>query len=91
MTFKRLHLLVEGRVQGVSFRAYTQEQARKLGLTGFVSNRPDGRVEIVAEGSQEALEALQDWCWQGSPAAEVTAVEAQSAPASGEFSRFSAH
>lgn len=91
MTTNRLQLLVEGRVQGVSFRAYTQNQARRLGLTGFVSNRPDGRVEIVAEGSPEALEALQQWCWQGSPAAEVTAVEAHPAPASGEFSRFSVH
>ena len=66
--------LVEGRVQGVSFRAYTEREARTLGLTGWVRNLPGGPVEVVARGPRHALQALERWLWQGSPLAKVRAV-----------------
>jgi len=72
---KRLHCWIEGRVQGVAFRAYTQYQAHLLGVSGWVRNLPDGRVEAVFEGDDAAVEAMVKWCRQGPPAARVTAVE----------------
>lgn len=67
--------LVSGRVQGVFYRASTRAQAQPLGLTGHARNLPDGRVEVHAYGSPEALDALERWLWQGPPAAEVEGVE----------------
>jgi len=67
--------LVSGLVQGVFFRASTREEAQRLGLTGHARNLPDGRVEVVAHGAPEALEALERWLWQGPPAAKVDAVQ----------------
>jgi acylphosphatase len=72
----RVHLTVEGLVQGVSFRAYTVEAARRLGVAGWVRNLPDGRVEAEAEGERSALEALVAWCRHGPPAARVEDVRA---------------
>lgn len=82
------HLLVEGHVQGVSFRAYTQKKASELGLEGFVRNLTDGRVEMVVEGPEEQVQQLEDWCWKGSPAAKVSLVRAEVRPVSGGFSGF---
>jgi acylphosphatase len=67
--------LVAGTVQGVWYRASTQRQALALGLTGYARNLPDGRVEVLACGEEDALRQLQDWLWQGPPAAEVTDVQ----------------
>jgi len=67
--------LVSGLVQGVFYRASTKARARELGLNGFARNLPDGRVEVVANGDAEALDALQAWLRQGPPAARVTAVD----------------
>lgn len=66
--------LVSGRVQGVSFRAFTQQRAQALGLHGHAHNLPDGRVEVVAEGEAAAVDALGEWLWQGSPASRVAGV-----------------
>lgn len=66
--------LVTGRVQGVWYRAATQQQARTLGLSGYAKNLPDGGVEVVACGEQAAIETLRRWLWQGPPAAKVSAV-----------------
>ncbi len=77
MSQARIHCFIAGRVQGVAYRAYTQREAAQLGLTGWVRNCPDGRVELVAEGERETLEQLIAWCHQGPPAAEVTEVETQ--------------
>jgi len=77
MARARIHCFISGRVQGVSYRAYTQHEATQLGLSGWVRNCPDGRVELVAEGEQEALQQLVLWCHQGPPAAHVTYVETQ--------------
>ena len=71
----RAHLFVAGRVQGVAYRAYTQRQARRLGLVGWVRNVSDGRVELVAEGSRADVEALIAWCHEGSPFARVDRVD----------------
>ena len=68
------HYLVSGRVQGVWYRASTCERARELGLSGWVRNLPDGRVELIASGPRAQLEALEHWLWQGPPMARVTAV-----------------
>jgi len=73
---KRLHAFIEGRVQGVGFRQWTCQTARKLGLSGWVRNLPDGRVEAVAEGEEASVGALQNLLSQGPPAAQVTTVTA---------------
>ena len=70
------HFLVSGQVQGVFFRAATEATARRLGLTGWVRNLRDGRVELVACGEDASLEELERWLWQGPPRARVTQVEA---------------
>jgi len=66
--------LVSGKVQGVWFRASTREQALVLHLQGFARNLPDGGVEVVALGEEEALDALEAWLRQGPPLAEVAQV-----------------
>ena len=71
----RLRALISGRVQGVAFRAYTQEEARGLGLEGWVRNLRDGRVEVLAEGPRVALEKLLAWCREGPSYANVKDVE----------------
>lgn len=85
---KRWHLWVAGKVQGVFYRANAVKVAQQLGLTGWVKNLPDGRVEIVAEGEEDALEKLLAWCQKGPPAARVISVEVEEAGYTGEFSRF---
>jgi acylphosphatase len=71
----RAHVYVSGRVQGVFFRSETQDQARRHGLTGWVRNLPDGRIEAVFEGDKENVESLIEFCKRGPPAAKVTNVE----------------
>ncbi len=71
----RVHVVVSGLVQGVCFRAYAVDEARRLGLRGWVRNLADGRVEAEAEGERAALEALVQFCRRGPPAAEVEGVE----------------
>lgn len=84
MSAKRLHVFVSGRVQGVFYRAYTQERAQSLGLVGWVRNLPDGRVEVAAEGNVEKLKTLLEWIHKGSPASRVERVDEAWEPASGE-------
>lgn len=66
--------IVSGRVQGVFFRAWTREQAEELGLDGWVRNRPDGTVEVVAHGDAELVERLEGRLHEGPPAARVVGV-----------------
>jgi acylphosphatase len=68
---RRVRAIVSGRVQGVSFRAATAEQATQLGVVGWIKNRSDGCVEIEAEGTPEQVAALLAWCEQGPPHARV--------------------
>jgi len=72
---RRIRALVQGRVQGVNFRQSTVERARSLGLDGYVANRWDRSVEVVAEGSEAALEALLRWLHEGPPLAHVSRVQ----------------
>lgn len=72
--------IVDGRVQGVFYRAGTREQALALGLAGHAMNRPDGSVEVLAGGSAEALDALERWLRRGPPAARVDAVVREDLP-----------
>lgn len=69
------HYWISGRVQRVSYRASTQAKAKELGLTGWVRNLADGRVEAVACGEPSVLDALEEWLWQGPSRAEVSQVE----------------
>jgi acylphosphatase len=66
--------LVSGRVQGVCYRASTREQALGLGLMGYAKNLPDGRVEVLASGTAEALDRLERWLYRGPDGARVDAV-----------------
>jgi len=68
---------VAGRVQGVFYRASTRARAQSLGVTGYARNLTDGRVEVLACGTPEAVQALCDWLWEGPPAARVTAIETE--------------
>ena len=84
----RLHAVVRGRVQGVSFRYYTLLAAQRLELTGWVANRWDGTVETVAEGPREALDEFLAFLHQGSPPAMVQRVDAEWQSPTGEFRSF---
>ncbi len=86
----RVHLLVSGIVQGVAFRAYTVDEARRLGVAGWVRNLADGRVEAVAEGERRALEALVAFCRRGPPAAQVDDVAATWSAFAGDLGPFAA-
>lgn len=71
---RRARVVVSGKVQGVYFRASTEDEARSRGLTGWVRNNRDGEVEAVFEGEQAAVEAMIAWCHRGPPGARVTGV-----------------
>jgi len=72
--------VVSGRVQGVFYRASTEDTARRLGLSGWVRNLPDGRVELVACGEEAKLRELERWLWQGPRHARVEQVAVQDVP-----------
>jgi acylphosphatase len=77
------HFVVSGRVQGVGFRAYVADAARAEGLEGWVKNRPDGSVEIQAEGDLEALRRFEWQVWQGPPMSRVDEVATEDVVPSG--------
>lgn len=76
---KSLHVIVEGWVQGVFFRDYTRSQALQYGLTGWVRNRPDGKVETLLHGKDASVKAMVDWLSTGSPLSQVTKVSSEEA------------
>lgn len=82
------HIFISGRVQGVNFRWYTQRMAQRVGLTGWVRNLWDGRVEAIFEGSEELVQEAVAWCHHGQPPAQVDDVQVSYAEASGEFNSF---
>jgi acylphosphatase len=84
----RLQAVVHGRVQGVSFRYYTQRRAAELGLTGYVRNEWDGTVRVVAEGPQQAVQELLAFLHMGPRSAFVTQVDTQWPAPTGGFDRF---
>lgn len=71
----RAHLWISGRVQGVCFRAYTSDEAQKLGLDGWVRNLYDGRVEALFEGDRDRVDMAVAWCRHGPANARVDDVE----------------
>ena len=81
-------VVIHGRVQGVYFRAFTRDEARSLGLTGWVRNLRDGGVEACFEGDKEKVDQLVAWCWRGSPSSRVERVEVNHGPYSGAFDSF---
>ncbi|WP_245574439.1 acylphosphatase [Desulfovirgula thermocuniculi] len=84
----RRHVFISGKVQGVYFRVYTRDEAARLGLTGWVRNRRDGRVEAVFEGEESAVEEILAWCRKGPPASRVDKVEVVEEPYTGEYKDF---
>ncbi|HJZ85609.1 MAG TPA: acylphosphatase [Polyangia bacterium] len=85
---RRLHLTIRGLVQGVAFRWSAERAARRLGLCGWVRNRPDGSVEVLAEGPEPVLQELLAWCREGPPGARVSGVAEKWLEATGELTRF---
>jgi len=75
MARKRAHVYVSGKVQGVFFRATTRDTAQEQGVDGWVKNLDDGRVEAVFEGDPEAVDAMVEFCYEGSEMASVSTVE----------------
>lgn len=80
---RRIRAIVTGRVQGVSFRASTASEGRRLGVVGWVKNRADGSVELEAEGPDDKVAALVAWCHHGPPAASVDRVAVEELEATG--------
>jgi len=78
---KALHVIVSGRVQGVWFRASTQQQATDMGVEGWVRNLADGSVEIFMQGGDSSVDRLLSWCYQGPEGANVISVDYEIAEA----------
>jgi len=88
MSLKQVQLTVRGRVQGVFFRASAQREARRMGLTGWVKNRQDGSVEMLAEGEEDGLKDLLAWAHHGPSASRVERVDVRWRSYTGEFPDF---
>ena len=84
----RAHVHVSGRVQGVFFRGETADLAYRLGLTGWVRNLPDGRVEAVFEGEKESVDQAVEFCRRGPPGAFVSDLDVKWEDWKGEFATF---
>ncbi len=85
---QRVHIIVHGYVQGVFFRHNTKNEALSLGLKGYVRNMPNGSVEVVAEGPEDKIKELIEFCKKGPEAAEVSKADVKFEKASGEFEGF---
>jgi acylphosphatase len=83
-----VHILISGKVQGVNFRASTKERADALRILGWVKNRPDGRVEMVAKGDRESINEFISWCKQGPRGAVVSDVDVTEEANEIKFERF---
>ena len=84
MSRRRIHVLLAGRVQGVFFRRSAAQEATRLGISGWVKNRPDGRVELEAEGPPEAVEAFLAFCRLGPERARVEEILVVDRPVGGD-------
>lgn len=80
--------MVRGKVQGVFFRSATQREAKRLGLTGWVKNLPDGTVEVTVEGEEDSLKEFQSWVQRGPSAARVDRVDTRWRGYTGEYVDF---
>ncbi len=81
-------LVISGRVQGVGFREATVDAARAAGVAGWVRNRADGTVEVLVQGSPDAVDRLVAWCRRGPPLARVAGVDVATAAADASLERF---
>jgi acylphosphatase len=88
VTKARAHVFIEGMVQGVFFRSYTQDQAERSNVTGWVRNLRNGRVEAVFEGEEEDVQAVVDLCRKGPPGAHVSNMKVDWQEHRGEFESF---
>lgn len=88
MPIKRIQATVKGRVQGVYYRASTEAEARRLGLTGWVRNLSNGDVQFEAEGPEDTIDALVKWAHQGPAMAQVTHIDIKVLRASQEDRSF---
>ena len=87
--FAAFHAIVQGRVQGVYYRAFVSRNAIHLGVTGYVRNLPDNSVEIFAEGEKVQLEKLIEYLQQGPPGARVDDIELTWSEYTGRYHNFS--
>ncbi|MCH8004581.1 MAG: acylphosphatase [Nanoarchaeota archaeon] len=85
---KRVNIKVHGYVQGIFFRSNTKKIAESLGLNGYAKNMPDGTVEVVAEGPEDKLKELIEFCKKGPEAAEVSKIDVKFDKASNGFDGF---
>lgn len=85
---KRAHLVVKGDVQGVNYRYFAKDIAKKMGITGWTDNNPDGSVEMVIEGDSSRVDEFIAWCEQGSPMSTVDGVTVEKEGYTGEFKDF---
>lgn len=88
MAIIRRRILISGMVQGVAFRAYTRDTARRAGVHGWVRNLRDGRVEAVIEGEADKVSAVVAWCRKGPSLSRVAVVEVHEEKPTGEFKDF---
>ena len=88
MALKRARILIEGRVQGVYFRAGMKETAERYGVKGWVRNLPSGEVEALVEGENSAIDKLIEWCHHGPPFSAVDHVTVELEPPKGKFESF---
>lgn len=88
MAQKRIHLVIRGRVQGVYFRASAVREAKRLGLTGWVKNRQDTAVEVVAEGEEDQVKDFLAWAQHGPSTARVDKIDTRWRSYTGEFASF---
>ena len=84
----RIKITVYGRVQGVGFRYHTRQKAQELGVTGYVTNKPDHTVEIVADGTDEQLKALTEWSRTGPERANVKRIQVEDCLSINRFDEF---
>lgn len=84
----RAHVCISGRVQGVFYRSTTRDRAEQLGLTGWVRNTSDGKVEAIFEGEETAIKDMIAWCHKGPGFADVSDVTVEYQKFLGEFEEF---
>ncbi len=84
----RVHVFADGLVQGVAYRFFAEKYAARLGLTGWVRNLPDGRVEVLAEGTEDDVEAFLERLKEGPRLARIDSFDVRRETATGEFREF---
>ncbi len=84
----KVQVIISGRVQGVWFRANTKNKAEQLGITGWVRNTDDGKVEALFEGEDDLIKEMLEWCKHGPTTAKVTDVKVKKNPDQDEYNSF---